>query len=652
MADPVIDEIKQRVDITDLVGSRVALKKTGRTLKGLCPFHDEKTPSFVVYPDQGSYHCFGCGKSGDAFTWMQETEHLDFGEALRHLAQRAGVDLPERRRDPQATEHRQRLLAALSEAAAFYHQQLLEARTPEAQAARKYVESRGLTAATVERFGLGYAPDRWDTLVRHLRQRRTTPELAIEAGLLRENERGRYDLFRGRLLFPIRDAGGAVIGFGGRILGDGQPKYLNSPQTPLFDKSTVLYGLDQARQAIRREDQAIIVEGYMDAVIAHQHGYTNVVAALGTALTKQQVRQLRRYSENLVLALDADSAGQAATLRGLDVMHEALASAVVPVPGAGGRIRYEQVVQGEIRIAALPDGRDPDDVIRADPRQWEALIEQAKPFVEFAIDAAAEADPGNARQKSAVASRLIPLIRAVGDTAARDHYLELLAKRLGIDEQTVHAEMAASRRRTPRRATRRHESPSPDEASAPDLSAQSPEVLTEQRLAVILSAPDLLAEHCLIVILSAPDLLADLVYRPAETDFRRPEYREIYRAVVQATTRPPGAVQPAAGELTAATIRAVLDESLWSQFDKLVERSAKSPPMTGSQRQADLIQVTLRLREWALREMQRRVQAQLAAAEQPDDLSELLRRQDELNNDLNRVQLARSRPPLYTAAPA
>ena len=635
MADPVIDEIKQRVDITDLVGTRVTLKKAGRTLKGLCPFHDEKTPSFVVYPDQGSYHCFGCGKSGDAFTWMQETEHLDFGEALRHLAQRAGVDLPERRRDPQATEKRQQLLAVLSEAAAFYHEQLVEARTPEAQAARKYVESRGLEAATVERFGLGYAPDRWDTLLRHLRQRRHTLELAVEAGLLREGERdgSRYDLFRKRLLFPIRDASGAVIGFGGRILGDGQPKYLNSPQTPLFDKSTVLYGLDQARQAIRREEQAIIVEGYMDAVIAHQHSYTNVVAALGTALTKQQVRQLRRYSENLVLALDADSAGQAATLRGLDVLHEALAADAAPG------------IQGEIRVATLPTGRDPDDVIRADPQQWEALIAQAKPFVEFAIDAAvAGADLSNARERSAVASRIFPLIRAVGDPIARAPYIELLAERLGVDQQTVQAAMAASGRRTPRRSTRRREPPPFDEAGAP--------VLLEQPRAGSREALEKLEEHCLIVLLSAPDLLAGLVYRPAEADFRRPEYREIYRAVAQATTRPPDSVQAAAGEPTAATIRGTLDESLWPHFDKLVEHSAKSPPTTGSQRQADLIQVTLRLREEALKEMQRRVQAQLAAAEQPDDLSELLRRQDELNNDLNRVQLARSRPPLYTAAPA
>ena len=673
MADPVIDEIKQRVDIADLVGSRVALKKAGRTLKGLCPFHDEKTPSFVVYPDQGSYHCFGCGKSGDAFTWLQETEHLDFGEALRQLAQRAGVDLPERRRDPQATEKRQRLLAALNEAAAFYHRQLLEARTPEAQAARKYVESRGLTAATVERFGLGYAPDRWDVLLKHLRQRRHAPELAVEAGLLREGERdgSRYDLFRGRLLFPIRDAGGAVIGFGGRILGDGQPKYLNSPQTPLFDKSTVLYGLDQARQAIRREEQAIIVEGYMDAVIAHQHGYTNVVAALGTALTEQQaepfrppkpgwkeplaragpteqqVHQLGRYSKNVVLALDADSAGQAATLRGLGVVHEALGADALPIPDARGLIRYEQVFQGEIRIAALPAGRDPDDVIRADPQQWEALIEQAKPIVEFAIDAAvAGADLTNAREKSAVASSLFPLVGAISDRIARDRYLDLLAERLEVDKRNVYAAMAASRWGKPRRSNRqrRREPPPSDEADALALLEQpragSPEALEK------------LERHCLIALLSAPDLLADLVYRPTEADFRRPEYREIYRAVAQGTTRPPDSVQPAAGELTATAIRATLDESLRLHFDKLVEHIAKSPPTTSSQRQADLIQVTLRLREEALKEMQRRVQAQLAAAQQPDDLSELLRRQVELHNDLNRVQLARSRPPLYTAAPA
>ena len=539
----------------------------------------------------------------------------------------------------------------LNEAAAFYHWQLLEARAPEAQAARKYVEARGLTAATVERFGLGYAPDRWDVLLKHLRQRRHAPELAVEAGLLREGERdgSRYDLFRGRLLFPIRDAGGAVIGFGGRILGDGQPKYLNSPQTPLFDKSTVLYGLDQARQAIRREEQAIIVEGYTDAVIAHQHGYTNVVAALGTALTEQQVRQLRRYSEDIVFALDADSAGQAATLRArdLDALQNALSADKEPISDERAPTPYEQVIQSQIRIAALPAGRDPDELIRADPRQWEALIEQAKPFVEFAIDVAvAEADISKAGQKSDVASRLFPLIRLVRDPIGRDRYLDLLAERLGVDKRKVYAAMAASRRRTPRRSNRqrRREPPPSDEADALSLlerpTAGSPEALEK------------LERHCLIALLSAPDLLADLVYRPTEADFRRPEYREIYRAVVQATDQLPDAVQPVAGKLRDATIRAMLDENLRPHFDKLVERGAKSPPTTGSQRQADLIQVTLRLREEALKEMQRRVQAQLAAAQQPDDLSELLQRQVELHNDLNRVQLARSRPPLYTAAPA
>ena len=649
MADPVIDEIKQRVDIADLISARVALKKTGRNLKGLCPFHDEKTPSFVVYPEQGSYHCFGCGRSGDAFTWVQETEQLDFGEALRLLAQRAGVELPQRRGNPKAVEHRQRLLAALTEAANFYHDQLLEVRTPEAQAARGYVESRGLTAATVERFGLGYAPDRWDSLLRHLRQRGHELDLAVKAGLLREGERGQYDLFRGRLLFPIRDVGGSVVGFGGRLLGEGQPKYLNSPQTPLFDKSTVLYGLDQARQTIRRDDQAVIVEGYMDAVIAHQHGYANAVAALGTALTEQQVRQLRRYSKNLVLALDADSAGQAATLRGLDVLHEALTSDAVPVPGARGLIRYEQVIQGEIRIAALPAGRDPDDVIRSDPQQWEALIESAKPVVEFAIEAAvAEGNPRTAREKSAVASRVFPLIGAVGDRIARAHYLGILAERLGVDEQTVHSAMAASLRGP------RHR-PTGGRKPTRSKSAESARVPTEQPP----SAP--LEEHFLVVLLSSPNLLPGLAYQPADADFQRPEFREVYRAVLRATADSAAALRAAPDAITAAAIRPTLDQSLWYHFDALVERSAARPPTTASQREADLIQAALRLRERTLLGTLRRTQALVAAAEQrereagdapQDDLGELLQRQVEVTNDLNRVWLALNRPPLYTAAPA
>lgn len=639
MANPVIDEIKQRTDITELVSSRVPLKKTGRTLKGLCPFHEEKTPSFVVYPDQGSYHCFGCGKSGDAFTWLQETEHLDFGEALRRLSQQTGVEIPERRHDPQEAELRQRLTNALSEAATFYHHLLIEARTAEAEAARGYVESRGLTEATVKSFSLGFAPDGWDTLLQHLRERQHDLDVAVEAGLLRESERRKYDLFRGRLIFPIHDFDLSVIGFGARILGEGQPKYLNSPQTPVFDKSKVLYGLAHARTGIRRKDQAVIVEGYMDAVTAHQSGFTNVVATLGTALSEPQVRQLQRYSKNFVLALDADKAGQAATLRGLDVLHDAMTSETAPVPGAHGLVHYEKVIQGEIRVASLPAGHDPDDVLRNDPRQWEQRIRKAKPIVEFAIDAAvAEADLSTAHAKSSVANRIFPLIRPIGDRIARAHYINVLAERLGLDQQTVHNAMAS-----PRRGTEQKRVAAADRLDDIELA------ITEQRTAASLE------EHFLIVLLSLPTTLPSLTYKPDDDDFTHPEFREIYRGVSRlidsnstALTKP------------AAALRKTLDASLWATLERLIHGGASRPPTTSSQRQADLIQAALRLRERTLLDRLRRTQSQVTVVEKwrgepgeppPDDISNLLQQQVEVTNALNRVWLALNRPPLYTAAP-
>ena len=660
MPDPVIDEIKRRIDLTELVSGRVALKKAGRTIKGLCPFHEEKTPSFVVYPDQGTYHCFGCGKRGDIFTWLQETEQLDFGAALRQLAQRAGVTLPQRQEASEAAQRRERLVAAVGAAAAFYHRELLAAQTADAKAARAYVAQRGISDEVVERFALGYAPDGWERLFRHLKQQGVTAETAVEAGLVREREggRGHYDLFRQRLLFPIRDPsdGRTVLGFGGRSLDDDvQPKYLNSPQTPLFDKSTVLYGLDQARQTIRRDDQAVIVEGYMDALAAHQHGFTNVVAALGTALTERQVAQVRRHTTRLVLALDADAAGQAATLRGLDVVHDALTSQPRPVPDARGLIRYEAVLEGEIKIAALPAGRDPDEVIRESPQAWEQLIATAKPVVEFAIDAAVrDGDLGSARGKSEVAAGLFPLIQAVPERIARSHYLTLLAGRLGVDEGALAADMARGQRKSgqQRQASRRRPVSAPSggpERAADDLGEAPPPTAA------------VVEEHFLTVLLTAPNVLARLPYRPELADFQRPECREVYRAVLAAIeVRAEGDDASALLTLTTTALREALDESLWAHYDWLVGRNATLPPTTRSQQEAALREMALRLIERTKREAAQQTTAQLSAAEQqgqenPEAASAtegdaLKAHGAKTANDLFRVQLARERLPPYSGA--
>ncbi|MGC8826016.1 MAG: DNA primase, partial [Anaerolineae bacterium] len=279
----VVDQIKDRLDIVDVVSAYVPLKKSGRTYKGLCPFHAEKTPSFVVFPETGTWHCFGaCGTGGDIFTFIMRIEKVDFGEALRILAEKAGVLLEERRPQEKARQDLlERLRGANAAAAAFFHQLLLH--SPQAGFARRYLAGRYLTQETIESFELGYAPNDWEALSRHLTaQGYTTAEL-LEAGLIiAREEGGHHDRFRNRLMIPIRDLRGRVIGFGARALDDTPPKYLNSPQTPIFDKGAVLFGLDRAAKTIRARSEAIIVEGYMDVMMAHQHGVTNVVAAMGT----------------------------------------------------------------------------------------------------------------------------------------------------------------------------------------------------------------------------------------------------------------------------------------------------------------------------------------------------------------------------------
>ncbi|MFN2245174.1 MAG: DNA primase, partial [Anaerolineae bacterium] len=273
----VVDEIKDRLDIVEVIQSYVPLKKAGRNYKGLCPFHAEKTPSFVVFPDSGTWHCFGaCGTGGDVFSFVMQQENLDFGEALQTLARRAGVELESR--SPQAAEAEKRLdlLRQINQAAATYFHHLL-LNSDEAARARAYLEKRGLTHETIERFQVGYSLDQWDVLLRYLTSKGYTPADLHEVGLIveREDKSGYYDRFRGRVVFPIRDHRGKVLGFGARAMGDGQPKYINSPQTPLFDKSSVLFGLDQAKAGIRTAGEAVIVEGYMDVLMAHQHGINN-----------------------------------------------------------------------------------------------------------------------------------------------------------------------------------------------------------------------------------------------------------------------------------------------------------------------------------------------------------------------------------------
>lgn len=446
-----IEEIKARLDIVDVVGQYVQLHKAGRAYKALCPFHNERTPSFVVSPERQSWHCFGaCGTGGDIVSFVMRREGLEFPEALRLLAQRAGVSLRPRdsQREQQDRQH-ERLYAANEAAARFFHEQLDR---PAGREARQYTQGRGVGPAAIRQFLLGYSPPAWDALRSHLREAGFSDAEMLAAGLVVEAGGSLHDRFRGRLMFPIRDAQGKITGFGGRSLDSSQPKYLNTPQTALFDKGGLLYALDSARDGIRREGRAVIVEGYMDAIAAHEHGFDNVVATMGTALTERQVRLLKRLTGEVVLALDADAAGSDAAVRGHDVVRETLdqAGGAVPVVTWRGLVGYQSTVAVQLYVAVLPEGRDPDEVIREDPELWRRLIQDARPVLDYRLEAAAaERDLTNPQERSRLVQDYLPLLAEVSDPVVRAHYIQRLSRLALVSEAEISAMARAGRRRRP-----------------------------------------------------------------------------------------------------------------------------------------------------------------------------------------------------------
>jgi len=438
----ITQEIKSRLDIVDLVSEYVPLRKSGRSYAGFCPFHqNSRSPAFYVFPETQTWHCFGaCAEGGDVFSFVMKKEGWDFKDALARLAQRAGVTLEEKQpvdREQQAFEDK--LTDLLAAAADYFHQLLLHA--PQATLTRQYVAERGLTEETQTAFCLGYALDSWDACRTHFNAQGYRDQDLLDAGLLTENpEKGtRYDRFRDRLVIPIRNVDGRVVGFGARTLDpDGVPKYLNSPQTALFNKSHLLYGLDMARRDIRQAREAVIVEGYLDVMQAWQAGFRNVVAQMGTALTEEQLRLLKRYTKRFILALDADAAGAKATLRSLQVARETLDREVEVRFDARGLVRHEGRLQADIRVVTLPPGTDPDKLIRADAGRWPQLLAQAKPVVAYVIDVATrDLDLNDAKEKTAVARQVLPLIKDVVDPVERDHYWQQLARSLRVDERAL-----------------------------------------------------------------------------------------------------------------------------------------------------------------------------------------------------------------------
>jgi len=578
----VVDEIRQRIDIVDLVGTYVRLQKAGRNYKGLCPFHTEKTPSFIVFPESQRWHCFGaCSTGGDVFGFVMRYENLDFGQALRVLAERAGVPLEPL--SPGAAEgraERDRLREVNAAAAVYYHDLLLTA--PAAEAARRYLAGRGVSAETIETYQLGYAPDEWRALEARLSHDYRHEDLET-AGLIQRGERGGYyDRFRNRVLFPIRDVQGHVIGFGGRVLDDSVPKYLNSPDTPLFDKGSVLYGLDLARPAIRTSGTAVIVEGYMDVIIPYQAGVRNLVACLGTALTEAHIQQLKRMTRVLILALDPDAAGMQATERGIETAQQALDRVTVPVLTATGLVRYESRLNTEIRVLVLPDGLDPDELVRQDRARWDRLVAEAVPVAQYYLDRVlSEEDLTTARGKGRAADRLLPVIATIDNPAERHHYLERLAQRLRLEEADLlseldrlrQAERSGRRRPTARTAAAEPAAPAPLADAALDVEGRV--------VALLFTYPALLPEAVQDVRLPS-DALQDV------------RNRQAFEALRRAWS---GAAPEARAVLDTHAALAVLDTTLRAHVESLLQSLQRGPATPLDAAREDLAKSALRLRQ-------------------------------------------------------
>ena len=420
--DATIERIKDATDIVEVVSDHVQLAKRGRNYFGICPFHTEKTASFSVNPDLQIYRCFGCGEGGNAFTFIQNIDGVSFVEAVSFLAQRCGLPLS-LERTAHAQQPNDELFRANEIACKYFHHMLLNHDV--GQKALAYLEGRQVVQKTIEDLRIGFAPDSWDALIRILNQRGIIPPTAEQAGLAakRQNGSGFYDRFRGRVIFPITNATGRVVGFGARaLMGEQEPKYLNSPETPVYRKSLILYGLSRARDFIRKHDLALVVEGYMDVARLVQHDVTNVVATSGTALTSEQCRLLARYSRKVVLVFDGDAAGSTAAERGLETLLGADLQA---------------------RVVLLPSGHDPDSFVRDEGAEsLQALVDSSLSVLDFYLDRlASRFDVTSVEGKAQIVNHLKPVIARINDAVRRDLMLREIASRLGVDEQAIRSEL-------------------------------------------------------------------------------------------------------------------------------------------------------------------------------------------------------------------
>ncbi|HET8577945.1 MAG TPA: DNA primase [Methylomirabilota bacterium] len=556
----ILDEIRTRVDILELVGHYVTLKRAGENWKGLCPFHTEKTPSFTVNPKRNIFHCFGCGAGGDAFGFLMRQDKMAFPEAVRALAQRAGVELPSpSRQQPEADGKLEALRRVMMLAAEFYSRALWEA---EGAKAREYIAGRGLELDVAKRFGLGYAPEGWNALLAHMAKQGISDEQLVQAGLAlpRQTGAGFYDRFRGRLLFPIRDLQGRVVAFGGRALAGEEPKYLNSPETPLYVKGQMLYALDVAKSAMREKNRAIIVEGYLDCLMAHQHGFAETVAALGTAFTPAQLGLLRRYAEEAVALFDADAAGQKASTRLEEMMNDVMEIQDLgwAVARTGG---FERAGGLPIKVALLPPGHDPDSLLRAEGADaLRSRLEAARPLLAFVLDKAlAEEDLTTSRGRATAHARVSLILSRVANAEEATVLAREAARRLGVDATQIWIE--AQQLQGARQRGRRFE---PSAAGAKTEAAPWPPPSFPER--------DLLA-----LLLHVEEAREELLPVIADEDLAHPGLRALLAALRRTSVSRPEALMAELGEAERGLLSALLvEERQWvdthSQVSELRKR--------------------------------------------------------------------------------
>lgn len=416
LSDSFLQELKMKTDIEDVISTYVTLKRRGATLVGLCPFHNEKTPSFTVYPATQSFYCFGCGAGGDAITFLKKIENLDYLDAVKTLAQRAGLQMPQDGFDDSLSKRRRRILEMNREAARFYHSVLL---SPEGKVGYDYYIGRALSAATINHFGLGFAPNRWDALLKHMRTKGYQPAELVDAGLARKGQKGYYDNFRNRVMTPIIDVRGNVIAFGGRVLDDSKPKYINTGDTLVYKKTNELFALNFAKDS--KEDALILCEGYMDVIAMHQAGFTNAVAGCGTALTTEQVRLISRYAKEVILTYDADEAGQKALQKAMTLFDQ---------------------TDVKVRIPALVGGKDPDEIIRTYGRdKFKGMLEGASNETEFRLLALRrQYNLATTQGKIDFIGGALQILATL-PPVEQDLYVSRLSEELGVERQNMKVQL-------------------------------------------------------------------------------------------------------------------------------------------------------------------------------------------------------------------